>query len=111
MIRKAFLFTLFITSTFLGLDQKKPTTAKPAKAGAKSGVKAGTNKAATASKGASNITSSAAINAAINAPLKLWYDSPAKYFEEALVLGNGQHGASCKGRSLMRNTFHHATIT
>ena len=90
MIRKAFLFTLLITSTFLGLAQKKPTTVKPAKAGAKSGA----NKVASASKGASNTTSSAAINAAINAPLKLWYESPAKYFEEALVLGNGQHGAT-----------------
>ena len=97
MIRKALLLTLFVTTTFLGLAQKKPTTVKPAKAGAKSGAKAGTNKAATAPKGASNTTSSAAQNAAINAPLKLWYDSPAKYFEEALVLGNGQHGATVFG--------------
>ena len=93
MLRKAFLFTLFVTTTFLGLAQKKPTTAKPAKPGAK----AGTNKAASASNGAVNQTSSTAQNAAINAPLKLWYDSPAKYFEEALVLGNGQHGATVFG--------------
>jgi len=97
MIRKAILFTLFVTSTFLGVAQKKPTTAKPAKAGAKSGAKAGTNKVATTTNGAANQTSSAAQNAAINAPLKLWYDSPAKYFEEALVLGNGQHGATVFG--------------
>jgi alpha-L-fucosidase 2 len=97
MIRKAILFTLFVTTTFLGLAQKKPATAKPAKAGAKSASKSATNKAATASKGTSNIASSAAQNAAINAPLKLWYESPAKYFEEALVLGNGQHGATVFG--------------
>ena len=80
MIRKAILFALLITTSFVGSTQKKPTTAKPAKVGAKSGAKAGTNKVATALKGASNITSSTAQNAAINAPLKLWYDSPAKYF-------------------------------
>ena len=27
-------------------------------------------------------------------PLRLWYDQPAKYFEESLVLGNGKMGAS-----------------
>ena len=68
MIRKAILFALLITTSFVGSTQKKPTTAKPAKPGAKSGAKAGTNKATTTTKGASNITSSAAINAAINAP-------------------------------------------
>ena len=93
MIRKAILFTLFVTSTFLGLAQKKTATAKPTKAGAKSGTK----KMTTASNEAFSIASSTAQNASINAPLKLWYDSPAKYFEEALVLGNGQHGATVFG--------------
>lgn len=85
MIRKAILFGLLITNSFVGSAQKKTTTKKPAKSG--------TNKPAVAS----NIGSSADQNAAINAPLKLWYDSPAKYFEEALVLGNGQHGATVFG--------------
>ena len=30
-------------------------------------------------------------------PLKLWYNKPAEYFEEALVLGNGQQGATVFG--------------
>lgn len=30
-------------------------------------------------------------------PLKLWYDAPATYFEETLVLGNGQQGATVFG--------------
>ena len=29
--------------------------------------------------------------------LKLWYDKPAQYFEEALVLGNGTQGATVFG--------------
>ena len=33
----------------------------------------------------------------IQTPLKLWYDSPANYFEEALVLGNGMQGATVFG--------------
>ena len=33
----------------------------------------------------------------IQAPLKLWYDAPAQYFEESLVLGNGQQGATVFG--------------
>ena len=33
----------------------------------------------------------------IQSPLKLWYDSPAKYFEESLVLGNGMQGATVFG--------------
>ena len=33
----------------------------------------------------------------IQAPLKLWYDKPASYFEEALVLGNGMQGATVYG--------------
>ena len=33
----------------------------------------------------------------IQAPLKLWYDNPAKYFEEALLLGNGTQGATVFG--------------
>jgi alpha-L-fucosidase 2 len=35
--------------------------------------------------------------ASIQQPLKLWYDQPAKYFEEALVLGNGRQGATVFG--------------
>jgi alpha-L-fucosidase 2 len=31
------------------------------------------------------------------APMKLWYDKPANYFEEALVLGNGRIGATVFG--------------
>ncbi|MHA8066674.1 glycoside hydrolase family 95 protein [Aquirufa sp. ROCK2-A2] len=33
----------------------------------------------------------------IQAPMKLWYDKPATYFEEALVLGNGRVGATVFG--------------
>ena len=33
----------------------------------------------------------------IQSPLKLWYDAPAQYFEESLVLGNGQQGATVFG--------------
>lgn len=33
----------------------------------------------------------------IQAPLKLWYDAPAEHFEESLVLGNGQQGATVFG--------------
>ena len=29
--------------------------------------------------------------------LKLWYNKPAQYFEEALVLGNGKQGATVFG--------------
>ena len=35
--------------------------------------------------------------ASIQPPLKLWYDQPARYFEEALVLGNGHQGATVFG--------------
>ena len=35
--------------------------------------------------------------ASIQQPLKLWYDQPAKYFEEALVIGNGRQGATVFG--------------
>ena len=87
MIRRVILFAIFITTGFVGLAQKKPATKKSAKAGS--------NKVSAASNGATN--ASTAQNATINAPLKLWYDSPAKYFEEALVLGNGQHGATVFG--------------
>ena len=31
--------------------------------------------------------------------LKLWYNKPAKYFEEALVLGNGTQGSTVFGGS------------
>lgn len=37
------------------------------------------------------------IVASIQSPLKLWYDNPATYFEEALVLGNGTQGATVFG--------------
>ena len=30
-------------------------------------------------------------------PIKLWFDEPATYFEESLVLGNGKMGASVFG--------------
>jgi alpha-L-fucosidase 2 len=33
----------------------------------------------------------------IQAPLKLWYESPANYFEETMVLGNGMQGATVFG--------------
>jgi len=66
MIRKSIVFTLFVTTTFLGVAQKKPTTAKPAKAGAKSGA----NKVATTTNGAVNQTSSTAQNAAIIRAIK-----------------------------------------
>ena len=33
----------------------------------------------------------------IQSPLKLWYDNPATYFEEALVLGNGTQGETVFG--------------
>ena len=35
--------------------------------------------------------------ASIQSPLNLWYDNPATYFEEALVLGNGTQGATVFG--------------
>ncbi|MCE2825085.1 MAG: glycoside hydrolase family 95 protein [Sediminibacterium sp.] len=87
MIRRVTLFALFIATSFVGLAQKKPATKKSAKARA--------NKVATGSNSAASLATNQ--NASINAPLKLWYDSPAKYFEEALVLGNGQHGATVFG--------------
>ena len=37
------------------------------------------------------------VEAPIQPPLKLWYDAPAQYFEESLVLGNGQQGATVFG--------------
>jgi alpha-L-fucosidase 2 len=37
------------------------------------------------------------VAASIQSPLKLWYDNPATYFEEALVLGNGTQGATVFG--------------
>ena len=30
-------------------------------------------------------------------PMRLWYDSPAKYFEESLPIGNGKVGALIYG--------------
>lgn len=38
-----------------------------------------------------------AVNSSIQSPLKIWYDKPANYFEESLVLGNGMQGASVFG--------------
>ena len=38
-----------------------------------------------------------AVMANIQSPLKLWYDNPATYFEESLVLGNGMQGATVFG--------------
>ena len=32
-----------------------------------------------------------------NLPLKLWYDSPAEFFEESLPIGNGKIGALIYG--------------
>ena len=41
---------------------------------------------------------SAAISAeAQQQPLQLWFDEPAKYFEESLPLGNGRLGALVYG--------------
>jgi alpha-L-fucosidase 2 len=40
---------------------------------------------------------SVAGTASIQLPLKLWYESPANYFEETLVLGNGTQGATVFG--------------
>ena len=37
------------------------------------------------------------INSLVGKELKLWYDSPARYFEETLVMGNGKMGASIFG--------------
>ena len=38
-------------------------------------------------------------------PDKLWYNQPAKYFEESLVLGNGKAGASVFGGVESENKF------
>ena len=37
--------------------------------------------------------------------LKLWYNKPAEYFEETLVLGNGRHGASVFGGVQLEKIF------
>ena len=37
------------------------------------------------------------VAAPIQAPLKLWYESPANYFEETMALGNGMQGATVFG--------------
>ena len=42
------------------------------------------------------VSKTSAVNS-IQSPLKLWYDNPATYFEEALVLGNGTQGATVFG--------------
>ncbi|MCF8325912.1 MAG: glycoside hydrolase family 95 protein [Leadbetterella sp.] len=38
-------------------------------------------------------------------PLKLWYNKPAEYFEEALVLGNGNQGATVFGGTITDKIF------
>lgn len=38
------------------------------------------------------------VSAQVKDPLKLWYDAPAKIWEEALALGNGKNGAMVFGR-------------
>ena len=42
-------------------------------------------------------TAGAAAHAQEQQPMKLWYDSPAKYFEESLPIGNGKMGALVYG--------------
>jgi alpha-L-fucosidase 2 len=37
--------------------------------------------------------------------MKLWYDKPANYFEEALVLGNGRIGATVFGGTTTDKIF------
>jgi alpha-L-fucosidase 2 len=39
----------------------------------------------------------APVAAPLQLPLKLWYENPANYFEESLVLGNGTQGATVFG--------------
>ena len=48
------------------------------------------------SKKTTQVTAVAA-KSSIQAPLKLWYESPAKYFEEAMLIGNGMQGATVFG--------------
>jgi len=43
------------------------------------------------------LTQSLAFIASAQFPSKLWYNQPAQYFEESLVLGNGKMGASVFG--------------
>ncbi|MEN9381386.1 MAG: hypothetical protein RI940_267, partial [Bacteroidota bacterium] len=64
-----FIFTIFLLSINATAQKKvvKKTAAKPA------------------------------VMASIQSPLKLWYDNPATYFEESLVLGNGMQGATVFG--------------
>ena len=38
-------------------------------------------------------------------PMRLWYDKPATYFEEALVLGNGKQGATVFGGTVSDKIF------
>ncbi|MGI9139210.1 MAG: glycoside hydrolase family 95 protein, partial [Sediminibacterium sp.] len=77
-MRKIFLFGCLSVVSFLSLAQKKPVK--------------------TLKKVPTKLTQKPiAENSSIQAPLKLWYDAPAKYFEESLVLGNGQQGATVFG--------------
>ena len=48
-------------------------------------------------KKASPVIAAAPANTPIQMPLKLWYENPARYFEEALLLGNGMQGATVFG--------------
>lgn len=50
-----------------------------------------------AQKKASKKNSPTVVEQAIQQPMKLWYESPANYFEESLVLGNGMQGATVFG--------------
>ena len=77
-MRKVFFIGCLSMVSFIGLAQKKPTKV----------VKKMATK--TTAKAIEPI-------APIQPPLKLWYDAPAQYFEESLVLGNGQQGATVFG--------------
>ncbi len=43
------------------------------------------------------VTPTTIVNAPIQMPMRLWYESPARYFEESLLLGNGMQGATVFG--------------
>ncbi len=75
------LFAILFFASHLSAQKKQTKGSKP--------VTNKTNKA--------NTSSSVEIAAPVTSPLKLWYDAPATYFEETLVLGNGQQGATVFG--------------
>ena len=53
----------------------------------------------------------AALTAPPQGPLTLWYDKPAEYFEESLVIGNGRLGAAVySGRSEDRLSLNDITL-